>query len=67
MRVLAMVLVLIGLVGVVFGVLHMIHGAQAAGGIPFRFENYGGPGSILGGLILMFGGLYLSSLRPRRG
>ena len=67
MRVLAMVLVLLGIVGVVFGVLTMMQGAQGIGGQPFQFENYGGPGPLLGGLILVFGGLYLRSLDVRRG
>jgi len=62
MRLLAMVLVLIGIAGIGFGVMQIMHAS-----IPFRFENYGGPGPVLGGFILVVGGLYVSSLRPRRG
>lgn len=66
MRLLATVLVLLGLVGIVFGVLTMMQGTQGIDGQPFQFENYGGPGSIFAALILILGGLYLRSLPSRR-
>jgi hypothetical protein len=67
MRLFAMILVLLGFVGIGFGVLILIHGPNGLDGQSFRFENYGGPGPILAGLILVFAGLYLSSLKVRRG
>jgi hypothetical protein len=67
MRLLAMVLVLLGVVGVVFGVLTLMQGTQGINGQPFTFENYGGPGTIIAGLMMILGGLYLSSLNVRRG
>ena len=65
MRFLATILVLIGIVGVVFGVLALIGGMQGPNGQPFMMEAYGGPGSMLGGLLLLFGGLYLRSVAAR--
>ncbi|HKH83333.1 MAG TPA: hypothetical protein VKA25_06600 [Gemmatimonadales bacterium] len=56
MRLLLAVLALVGLAGVFLGVLTMIQGAREA---PFRFENYGGPGPMLGGLVLTAVSLYL--------
>ena len=56
MRLLFAVLALVGLAGVFLGVLTMIQGAR---GEPFRFENYGGPGPILGGVVLIAVSLYL--------
>jgi hypothetical protein len=66
MRVLASLLALLGLVGVVFGVLTVIRGMSGPGGMPFQFENYGGPGPFIAGLILLAGGLYLRSVKTRR-
>jgi hypothetical protein len=49
------------------GVLDVIRGAGGPHGVPFSFENYGGPGSMLAGLILLAGSLYLRSVwRERR-
>lgn len=64
MRALFALLALLGLAGVVLGVLTMIHGA---GQEPFKFENYGGPGPIIGGLLLMAVSAYLFSIWPRLG
>jgi hypothetical protein len=57
MRVLFGLLALLGLGGIAFGVLTIIRGTQA--GVPFSYENYGGPGSIIGGLLLAAVSLYL--------
>jgi len=57
MRVLFGLLALLGLAGIAFGVLTIISGRQA--GVPFSYENYGGPGSIIGGALLAAVSLYL--------
>jgi hypothetical protein len=62
MRALFGLLALIGLAGVVFGIITMIQGTQ---GEPFSFENYGGPGPIIGGLLLTAVSLYLFLNWPR--
>jgi formate hydrogenlyase subunit 3/multisubunit Na+/H+ antiporter MnhD subunit len=66
MRNLFVLLALLGLAGIVLGVLAMMHGAAGPHGIPFRFENYGGPGSIIAGLIMLAASLYLRSAWPDR-
>lgn len=62
MRVLFLVLALVGLAGVVLGILTMIQGAQD---VPFSFENYGGPGPLIGGVLLIAVSLYLFLNWPR--
>jgi hypothetical protein len=67
MRNLFLLLALLGLVGVAFGVLDVIRGASGPHGVPFSYENYGGPGSVLAGLMLLAGSLYLRGVwRERR-
>lgn len=67
MRNLFVLLALIGLAGIVFGVLVMLRGAPGAyGPLPFQFENSGGPGSIMGGLLLLGTSLYLRAVWPSR-
>jgi hypothetical protein len=56
MRALFALLAILGLVGIVFGVLTIV---SAPGGVPFAYENYGGPGSVIGGLLLAAVSLYL--------
>jgi hypothetical protein len=57
----------LGLVGIAFGVLDVIRGTSGPHGVPFSYENYGGPGPMLAGLILLLGSLYLRSVwRERR-
>jgi hypothetical protein len=63
MRVLFALLALSGVGGIVFGVVTIIHGMHA--GVPFRYENYGGPGAIIGGLLLLAVNLYLLSIWGR--
>ena len=62
MRALFGLLALLGLAGIVFGIIIMIQGAQSE---PFSFENYGGPGPIIGGLLLTAVSLYLFLNWPR--
>lgn len=57
MRPLFGLLALLGLAGIVFGVLTMVSGTQD--GVPFSYENYGGPGSVIGGVLLLAVSLYL--------
>ncbi len=58
-------LVLLGLAGIAFGVLIIIQHSSGPNGIPFSFENYGGPGPIMAGLYLIAGGAYLWLVWPR--
>jgi hypothetical protein len=62
MRALFGLLAVAGLAGIAFGVLTMIGGADI---VPFRYEDYGGPGAIIGGLLLFSVGLYLLVVWPR--
>jgi hypothetical protein len=67
MRNLFLLLALLGVVGMALGVLDLIRGASGPHGVPFTYENYGGPGSMLAGLMLLAGSLYLRSVwRERR-
>jgi hypothetical protein len=48
-------------------VLDLIRGAAAPHGVPFSYENYGGPGSMIAGLMLLAVSLYLRGIwRERR-
>jgi hypothetical protein len=67
MRNVFLLLAVLGLAGLAFGVLDMIRGAAGPHGVSFSYENYGGPGSMLAGLMLLVGSLYLRSVwRERR-
>jgi hypothetical protein len=62
MRNLFALLAVFGIAGIVFGVLDILRGAQGqAGQLPFTHENSGGPGAIMGGLLLLGTSLYLRS------
>jgi hypothetical protein len=66
MRALFALLALLGVAGIVFGVLTIIRGSTGPDGVPFGFENYGGPGPIIAGLIILAVSLYLLSMwKPR--
>ena len=67
MRNLMLLFVLLGAVGIALGVLNIVRGAAGPHGVPFTYENYGGPGSIIAGLMLLAGGLYLRSVWRERG
>jgi hypothetical protein len=63
MRNLFLLLAVIGVGGIVLGVLIILHPAAAqAGKLPFTYENTGGPGPILAGIILIAGSFYLRSI-----
>ena len=62
MRALFGLLALLGVGGIAIGVLTIIRGAGQANGVPFRFENYGGPGPIIAGLIVLATSLYLLAI-----
>ncbi|MGH7528280.1 MAG: hypothetical protein ACREMX_16425 [Gemmatimonadales bacterium] len=62
MRNLFALLIVLGVAGIALGVLTILRHAQGPAGIPFQFENYGGPGPIIAGLVLVAGGLYLRSV-----
>jgi hypothetical protein len=67
MRNLFLLLALLGLAGIALGVLDLIRGAAGPHGVPFSYENYGGPGSIIAGLMLLAVSLYLRGVwRERR-
>ena len=60
MRNLFALLALIGIAGIAFGALTILHAAPGqTGQLPFAYENYGGPGTIIAGLLLVGTSLYL--------
>jgi hypothetical protein len=62
-----LLLAVLGLAGVVLGVLDVLRGSSGPHGVPFTYENYGGPGSMIAGLMLLAGALYLRAVwRERR-
>lgn len=65
MRKIALLLIVLGLAGLVLGVVDVLRIALAPAAPPFSIENYGGPGPIFGGLLLLLGGLYLFSSARR--
>ena len=67
MRNLFALLAVIGLAGIAFGVLTLLRSAPGqTGRLPFAYETYGGPGSIMAGLLLLGTSLYLRATWPRR-
>lgn len=62
MRALLALLALFGLAGIVLGVITIIHGLRQEA---FSSENYGGPGPIIGGVVLLAVSLYLLSVWPK--
>ncbi|HEX2219850.1 MAG TPA: hypothetical protein VHG35_13680 [Gemmatimonadales bacterium] len=67
MRHALLLLAVLGLAGVVLGVLDVLRGSSGPHGVPFTYENYGGPGSMIAGLMLLAGSLYLRAVwRERR-
>jgi len=66
MRSLFALLALLGLVGIGFGAYAIVRGSSGPLGVPFAYENYGGPGSMLAGLMLLLAAVYLLSIWPRR-
>jgi hypothetical protein len=66
MRALFAFLALLGVAGIALGVLTIVRGMSGAAGHPFSFENYGGPGPIIAGLIVLAASLYLRSFWKSR-
>jgi hypothetical protein len=66
MRPLFALLALLGLVGIGFGGATIVRNASGPAGVPFAYENSGGPGVIIAGIVLIAGALYLLSVWPRR-
>ncbi len=62
MRALFALLALVGVAGIALGVLTIIRGMQGPDGVPFSFENYGGPGPIIAGILVLAVSLYLRSI-----
>jgi hypothetical protein len=62
MRALFALLALLGVAGIAIGVLTILGGMHGPDGTPFSFENYGGPGPIIAGLIVLAASLYLLSI-----
>jgi hypothetical protein len=66
MRALLALVALLGLAGIALGVLTIVRGTSGPDGMPFPFENYGGPGPIIAGVIVVATSLYLLSVWRRR-
>ena len=66
MRALLALVALLGLAGIALGVLTIIRGTSGPNGVPFQFENAGGPGPVIAGLIVVATSLYLMSVWRRR-
>ena len=66
MRPLLALMALLGLAGIVLGVLTIIRNATGPGGVPFTFENYGGPGPIIAGVLVLATSLYLLKTWPSK-
>jgi len=66
MRALLAVLALLGLAGIALGVLTILRHASGPDGTPFTFENYGGPGPIIAGIIVLAVSLYLLRTWPSK-
>lgn len=62
MRALFALLALLGVAGIALGILTIVRGMSGPGGESFSFENYGGPGPIIAGLIILAASLYLRSI-----
>jgi hypothetical protein len=65
MRKVAILLIALGFTGLVLGLFTIIRMARDPGAAPFSVENYGGPGPIVGALLLLLVGLYLFSSARR--
>jgi hypothetical protein len=63
MRNLFALLALIGVAGIALGILTVVNGGPGqAGPLGFAHENYGGPGSVIAGLLLLATSLYLRAV-----
>jgi hypothetical protein len=66
MRALLALVALLGLAGIALGVLTIMRSASGPHRVPFSFENSGGPGPIIAGVIVVATSLYLMSVFRRR-
>jgi hypothetical protein len=66
MRKLFVLLAVLGLAGIGMGVFIILRHAGGSNGVPFNFENYGGPGPLIAGVIMLAVSLYLLSTWPAR-
>ncbi|HET7025921.1 MAG TPA: hypothetical protein VFI39_12020 [Gemmatimonadales bacterium] len=58
MRILGFLLIVIGVVGLVMGVVLTLHATRT---VPFAYENTNHVGQIIGGIVLIPIGVYLTS------
>jgi hypothetical protein len=65
MRKVAILLIVAGLAGLALGSIAIVRTATDPGAASFSHENYGGPGPIIGALLLLLGGVYLFSSARR--
>lgn len=65
MRKVAIFLIVLGFTALAVDLLVVIRVARDPGMLPFSVENYGGPGPIVGALLLLLVGLYLFSSARR--
>lgn len=66
MRPLFALMALLGLAGIALGVLTILRNSAGPGGVPFNFENYGGPGPIIAGVLVLATSLYLLKTWPSK-
>ena len=66
MRALFALTAFLGLAGIALGVLTIIRNATGPGAVPFNFENYGGPGPIIAGVLVVATSLYLLKTWPSK-
>ena len=66
MRPLFALMALLGLAGIALGVLTILRTSAGPGGVPFNFENYGGPGPIIAGVLVVATSLYLLRTWPSK-
>jgi hypothetical protein len=66
MRALFAFLALLGLGGIAVGVFTIIRHTSGPAGVPFSYENYGGPGPVIAGVVVLAVSLYLLSTWPSR-
>ena len=66
MRALFALMALLGFAGIVIGVLIIIRNSSGPNGVAFSLENYGGPGPLIAGLVVLAVSVYLLSSWPSR-
>jgi hypothetical protein len=66
MRAVFALLGVLGLAGIVIGVLTIVRNATGPTAVPFALENYGGPGPLIAGVLVLAVSLYLLSVWPSK-